>query len=108
MSAVFTILWSPPLQYVWGVLFGVLILWLIARYPRIKQATQAGYLAYLEVEQLAKQYNWKGFEKSKPFREALDFILRDQFGIEAPTPQDIAVATKAMEKAVINEKKEGL
>jgi hypothetical protein len=108
MKILLALLSSTPMMYVLGVLVGILVLLFIRKFPRFKKAAQAGYLAYLEVEKLAKQYGWKAYEKLRPFREALDLILKEQFNIAEPTPQDIAVATKAMEKAVINEKKERL
>ncbi len=108
MKTVLGFMFATPMLYVWGILVGILVLALIRKYPRTKKVAEAGYQAYLEVEKLAKQYGWKGFEKSRPFREALDFILRDQFGIEKPSPKDIAIATESMEKAVANEKKEHL
>lgn len=99
------ILTSVPMMYVYGIAVGIVILGLIAKFPRWKKVAEAGYLAYLRVEELAKEHGWKAYEKLKPFREALDLILKNQFGITDPTPSDIAVATKAMEKAVKNEKK---
>lgn len=108
MKTVIGFMFATPMLYVWGILVGILVLALIRKYPRVRKVAEAGYLAYLEVERLASKHGWKGFEKSKPFREALDFILKDQFGIEKPSPKDIAIATESMEKAVANEKKEHL
>jgi|LSQX01.2.fsa_nt_gb hypothetical protein len=99
-----TFLLSTPMMYVWGSLAGILILTFIRKDSRRRKIAEAGYKAYQNVEKFAESQGWKGFEKSKPFREALDFILRSELGIEEPTPRDIAVATESMEKAVANEK----
>lgn len=106
MKILLALLSSTPMMYVLGILVGILVLLIIRKSPRFKKAAQAGYLAYLEVEKLAKQYGWKAYEKLRPFREALDLILKEQFGIEKPTPKDIAIATESMEKAVAKEKLE--
>lgn len=104
MKVVISFLFATPMMYVWGLLIGTLILAFIRKNTRYRKLAEAGYKAYQAVEEFAESQGWKGFEKSKPFRETLDFILKGELGIAEPTPKDIAVATESMEKAVAKEK----